>query len=300
MNDYEAAAIEAAERYGVRVVELREAARHHEAAELLRRVWRADSADAVMNAAMMTAMAYAGNYVVGAYRGDDLIGAAVAFLGLGHLHSHLTGVDGAGRGGGAGVGYALKQHQRGWALARGIEKVCWTYDPLVGRNAYFNISKLGASVTEYLPDFYGALDDGINAGDASDRLYVTWDLASPAVVKAANGNGAATQMATLRAAGATVLIDRDEDGRPVAGPLAAEAGGPLLVAVPRDIEGLRGGDPALAKICRYAVREALVDALAAGYRITGVSRDGYYALLPEAEAEAEAQAQAQARVGESS
>ena len=77
------------------------------------------------------------------------------------------------------VGYALKLHQRAWALQRGIATITWTFDPLVRRNAYFNLAKLGVRATRYLPNFYGAMQDPINAGDDTDRLLVDWDLASP-------------------------------------------------------------------------------------------------------------------------
>ena len=42
------------------------------------------------------------------------------------------------------------------------------------RNAWFNLGVLGAEVHEYLVDFYGPIDDAINAGDESDRLLVAW------------------------------------------------------------------------------------------------------------------------------
>lgn len=51
--------------------------------------------------------------------------------------------------------------------------------PLVRRNAYFNLVKLGARATDYLPDCYGPMHDGLNRGEASDRLFVEWDLLSP-------------------------------------------------------------------------------------------------------------------------
>ncbi len=56
----------------------------------------------------------------------------------------------------------MKLHQRAWAIARGIPVIEWTFDPLVARNAYFNIRKLGAMPVEYLPNFYGIMGDGIN------------------------------------------------------------------------------------------------------------------------------------------
>src|SRR6266542_3171738 len=103
------------------------------------------------------------NYVAGAMRDRRMVGASVGFLhpagGVFGLHSHITGVRAAARG--RGAGFALKQHQRAWALARDLPVVTWTFDPLVRRNAFLNLVKLGAEVVEYLPDFYGPMGDGI-------------------------------------------------------------------------------------------------------------------------------------------
>ena len=53
-------------------------------------------------------------------------------------------------------------------------------------------------------------------------------------------------------------------------------GATVLVAVPADIEALRGRDPALARRWRIAVREALAALLADGARIAGFDRAGWY------------------------
>lgn len=265
----------AARRLDVTVRDLREPAAHEAAAELLARVWRAESPDELLNARMMRALAYAGNYVVGAYRGAVLIGCAVAFFGIDHLHSHITGVDPTAQS--RGVGHAIKLHQRGWALDRRIESVHWTFDPLVRRNAYFNLHKLGARAVTYLPDFYGRMTDGINAGDTtSDRLYIQWDVAAPEAIAAAGGDTRDVDLPTV-SAGAEVVLDRDADEEPVPGK-ASYDGRPLLVAVPPDVEALRGRDPDLAVRWRGEVRAALVGGLEAGYRITGMARDGWYVL----------------------
>ena len=71
----------------------------------------------------------------------------------------------------------MKLHQREWAAANGLDWIVWTFDPLVRRNAWFNLVVLGADVREYLPSFYGTMSDAINAGDESDRLLVAWDVA---------------------------------------------------------------------------------------------------------------------------
>lgn len=262
----------AAAKHGVRVVELRRAAEHHAVAAVFARIWRAESVDTVINAGLLTALAHADGYVVGVYRDDELIGGAVGLRGVDHLHSHLTGVDQSGR----GLGAVVKQHQRAWCLTRGIPSVRWTFDPLVARNAYFNLHRLGAHAVGYLPDFYGPLPDGLNAGDATDRLYIWWELAAPAVIAAVAGQ----DVPVPPAPDAVTVVDRDPDqpDHPVS--IEAPGGGPLRVAAPHDIESLRAADPALAAGWRRQVRAAMTTALDRGYRIAGITKDGYYILLP--------------------
>jgi predicted GNAT superfamily acetyltransferase len=277
LDDAEAYARKAADACHITVADLRELGQQQAGVELLCQVWGARSPDQLINVATMRALAHSGNYVVGAYRDGRLLAASVAFFGVGHLHSHITGVDRTGQS--AGVGYALKQHQRAWALARGIPAVRWTYDPLVRRNAYFNLHKLGAAAREYLPDFYGAMDDGTNTGDTTDRLYVSWELTSPAAVAAARGDrvdfDAGFDAATVRDAGAAVVLDRVDD-EPVASGGRPAPGVSLLVAMPADIKALRTRDLAVALRWRHAVREAFVGALSHGYVVRDATRDGYY------------------------
>ena len=245
----------------LRVAELTTIAEHHAAAALLCRIWRAPSPSDLVSADLMRALAHSGNYVAGAHLGNRLVGAAVAFFGADHLHSHVTGVDPAAQR--LGVGGALKRHQRAWAHRRGIAEIRWTFDPLVRRNARFNLLTLGAVVRDYLPDFYGELNDAVNEGDATDRLYVTWDVRDAAPVEPAS------------LAGARVILD-DLHERPVS--LAERGGDRVAVAVPADVEALRRRDPKLAAWWRQEVRAALGGAMADGYRIAGFSADGHYLL----------------------
>ncbi|NBO68117.1 MAG: GNAT family N-acetyltransferase, partial [Actinobacteria bacterium] len=91
------------------------------------------------------------------------------------LHSHVTGVvEGAAN---SGVGRALKQNQWAWAKRNGFSVISWTFDPLVRRNAHFNLVTLGAKVVGYYRDFYGELDDLFNSGDSTDRLIVERQVA---------------------------------------------------------------------------------------------------------------------------
>jgi predicted GNAT superfamily acetyltransferase len=199
-----------------------------------------------------------------------MVGAAAAFL-ASHptpgLHSHVTAVTPAARG--RGVGYAIKTHQRAWAAEHGLQTVTWTFDPLVRRNAWFNIGKLGAGIAEYLVDFYGRMDDGINDGDESDRLFAVWPVAAAGVPD-------------------PLLDQRDEEQVGVAvaeiegRPVVRDAGDAPLVAVatPPDVETLRRSDPALAHAWRIAVREALEPLLRNG-RVAGFSRAGSYLVRRE-------------------
>src|SRR5262249_4296580 len=110
------------------------------------------------------------------------VGGAVGFVlgwagidgnGL-HVHSHMLAAvpDHRHR----GVGYALKLAQRAQALDQGITVVRWTFDPLVARNAWLNIGKLGALVDRFARDYYGVMTDDLNAGERSDRFMVRWEL----------------------------------------------------------------------------------------------------------------------------
>jgi predicted GNAT superfamily acetyltransferase len=289
-RDAREVADEAARRLGIRMVELHEVAQHRAAAELVGRIWGADPPDIVIGAGMLTTLSHSGNYVVGAYDDTGLVGVAAAFFGRrvgpargasdGHLHSHVAGVDRARVGG--GVGWTIKQHQRAWALARGVSAVCWTFDPLIRRNAYFNLQKLGALPEAYLPDCYGPMADAVNAGDPSDRFFLRWQLDSARAVAAAHGEVPAVDVDALLAAGAVVRLDRDAADGPR--PLPPRAGRTQLVAVPGDIEALRAADPALGARWRHEVREALTPLVAAGFQVTAISRQGWYVLERSADA----------------
>lgn len=248
----------------IEVVELGEspgAAAHHQVSVLFERVW----GEPLMEAGLLRALAHSGNYVAGAYLEGELVGASVGFLTAGgELHSHITGVLAKARR--YGVGRALKLHQRQWALERGIATVVWTFDPLIRRNAYFNMHVLGAMPTRYLPDFYGMMKDELNDASPSDRLYVVWDLSAP--VPPSPGTSA-----ELIERGAVVLLAPGES-HPADVPLT----GRLLVFVPEDVERLRAVRPELAGRLRFAVRESLAPAMEAGMRVAGITRDGYYVL----------------------
>jgi predicted GNAT superfamily acetyltransferase len=223
--------------------------------------------------------AHSGNYVSVARTAGVVVGAAIGFRGVDelgpHLHSHIAGVLPQWQG--SNVGYALKQHQRRWALDAGLDRVTWTFDPLVARNAYFNVVKLGARLTRYYVDFYGPMTDGINSGDETDRCLVSWRLSDPAADAAAAGRSAPTDLDAARAAGAGELLYVGADGRPVR---TGFDGAVRLVQVPSDIVAIRRTDPGGARAWRIALRDVLVASFADGFEVVGATRSSWYVLAP--------------------
>jgi predicted GNAT superfamily acetyltransferase len=260
-----------AEQAGVSVRMLDTLADVKEAANLLASVWQTAPSLPPLNPDLMRALAHTGNYVAGAYSGDALLGVSVGFLsgnGTRHLHSHVSGVAQAVQG--RSVGYALKLHQRAWALSHGITEVSWTVDPLVRRNIFFNLVKLRATVVGYLPNFYGAMADGVNAGDDSDRLMLSWYLTDERVDEPAHDAAGARVNPAV-----PVLVDVTAEGGPELRGSAAELR-VFTCRLPQDIVALRARRPELAHAWRAAVRQTLGSALRDGARVAGFSREGGY------------------------
>jgi predicted GNAT superfamily acetyltransferase len=221
-------------------------------------VWHTPRTAPPYPAEVLHSLVHAGGAVHAAYDGRRLAGASVAVLG--HEHDTYSLVAAADR----GLGHAVKLAQRDWARGLGARTMRWTFDPLVGRNARFNLVKLGATGTEYLVDFYGPMADGVNDGDESDRLTVTWELARPRAQEETGDREAAP--ATHSAPDGGTLARRDPADRHV------------WCRVPDDIVKLRSADPRLALRWRHAVREVFTEAFAQGFTATGMSRDGWYTL----------------------
>jgi len=247
---------------GVQIRELDTPDSTVKAADVLRAIW--GSVETVAPPNLLRAVQHTGGYVFGVYDDDGvMLAVSVGFLASEGLHSHITGVIPAGQR--RGLGLAIKQHQRAWALERGITTISWTCDPLVRRNVAFNLHALGANVVGYLPDHYGPMNDGLNRSDESDRLSVHWELLSPRVVDADKG-----RLPWLVSV-APLAVASGPGGLPV---LDAAGQGPRRVQLPHDIETVRLTEPEVARAWRLAVRDAVVAGLADGTTITGLTAEG--------------------------
>lgn len=156
--------------------------------DLQRTIWGFNEADLVSREVFVVA-AKIGGQVFGAYEGRRMVGFLLAFPGYregrAYLHSHMTAVQAEYRD--RGIGRRLKFLQREDALARGIDLVEWTFDPLELKNAFFNIERLGAIVRHYVPNQYGRTTSPLHAGLPTDRLVAEWWLRSPRVEQALQG-----------------------------------------------------------------------------------------------------------------
>ena len=270
------AAARAAFRGGIEIKSLEGLDAITDVASLFRTIWGPDEQD-LIGVSTLRALAHSGNYLSGAYLEGELIGANVGFLGWYEgtlqLHSHILGVLPMARG--RNVGFALKQHQRAWCIERDIFKVTWTFDPLVSRNAYFNLTKLGASVTSYYVGFYGTMNDQINGQDESDRVLVEWTLDSPRAVAASVGEHEIPDESSFVDRGGEVILQVGPDGAPVERPASSNT---LLVGIPADVVQLRRDDKDRAAMWRRSSRAALQPSLNDGYAIQAMTRSGYYVL----------------------
>jgi predicted GNAT superfamily acetyltransferase len=219
----------------------------------------------------LRALAYTGGYVAAAFDKEAMLAASVAFFSAPPgraVHSDVTGVRTAARG--RQLGFALKLHQRAWAMGLGIDEITWTFDPLLSRNAHFNLARLRATVTRYEQDFYGDMPDGINVGQGSDRLLASWPLASREVVAACDRSPAPE---TAHPDVPAVLSE--VDGRPVVRRVD-DPSAVVRVELPTDIEALRREDPGLGRAWRLAVRSTLGAEMAGGARVVGYQRAAGY------------------------
>jgi predicted GNAT superfamily acetyltransferase len=244
---------------------------------LQRIVWPGGDLEVVPGHVLLTA-AHNGGLLAGAYIGDRLAGFVWGFLGLDTTTqppslkhcSHQLAVHPDFRS--TGVGFALKCFQREFVLGQGIDRITWTYDPLMARNARLNIAKLGAVCNTYLVDLYGELHDGLNAGLPTDRFQVDWWIATERVSSRTGGKSSQQPSQTgLLETGALLINPSSDPAQPVPPDRAAcQAAGrsTILIEIPADFLALKAADPAHALRWRLSTRAALETLFGQGFTVT--------------------------------
>ncbi len=245
--------------------------------QLQRTVWPGSETDVVPLHMLITAV-HNGGLVIGAFDGNNLIGALFGFPGLETTPdgprpkhcSHMMGIHPNYRD--KGLGFLLKRAQ--WQMVRhqGLDHITWTYDPLLSRNAYLNIAKLGAVCNTYRRSEYGDMRDELNLGLPSDRFQLDWWV-----------NTTRVERRLSKRARTTLKLNNfaSAELQPLYAPLPLTSGwvrppehfSPFsqrlaLAEIPADFMSLKQTDFPLAHAWRIFTRQVFESAFNSGYLIT--------------------------------
>jgi predicted GNAT superfamily acetyltransferase len=187
-----------------------------------------------------------GGQAFGAFDEERMIGFCLAIPGLKpggdtYLHSHMLGVVPEYRD--SGVGRMMKLKQRDDALARSIDLIEWTFDPLELKNAYFNMERLGAIVRRYVRNQYGTTTSHLHGGLPTDRCVAEWRISSPRV---------------------NAIVD---GAPPVARPSVLER-----IAIPANIGEIRSDDHRHARLIQQEVSSRFEEYFGRGLAVIGFER----------------------------
>ncbi len=227
-------------------------------------VWGPGYTDRVP-ASLLQVATYVGGIVIGAFRdGDVLIGMVFGLTGFDgdeRVHwSHMLGVRDSARD--LGVGRLLKEAQRDVLAKRGVLRMSWTFDPLVAKNAYLNLNRLGARVVGYVNDMYGTSTSPLHHGVPTDRLIVSVGTHATAPTQTAVTTEPRRQpVLTLAPRASDVVVDLR-----VPPPS-------LWIEIPSDIRLVSEHAPEAVAAWRHAVRKHFTWALANGYEVQSIHRD---------------------------
>lgn len=156
---------------GLVVRNLDSAALQLQAAALYRRVFAYDEPDVGLSPPLLATLLRNGGSAIGITGpGEELLAFAYGLpasddTGVYH-YSQAAVVAPSSQG--RGLGRLLKHAQADAVRAAGMRFMRWSYDPLLSRNAHFNLSVLGAVGRWYVDDYFFR--------QGSDRVIVEWDL----------------------------------------------------------------------------------------------------------------------------
>jgi predicted GNAT superfamily acetyltransferase len=219
-----------------------------------------------VGSSFLTATQKHGGVVIGTIVNGRVAGFLCAFLARyrGRLihWSHMMGVEARLRD--QGCGFRMKLLHRKVALERGIQSICWTYDPLQSRNAKLNISHLGAVAEEYVPEYYGHFPSVLEKGLPSDRFVVKWRVGTGRVARRLRGETPVFDPSLPRV-NETRMNAR---GFPENSAIHLTLTNPrLLVAIPTQTDDMRSRALPLARRWRLETRRIFARYLSAGYRV---------------------------------
>src|SRR5216683_2984168 len=235
----------------------------HAVEDLQKEIWGVEDRE-IFPALALVPMKEVGAILIGAFDKYQMVGFVFGFPGLEKdrliLHSDMLAVKVAYRS--SGLGYRLKQAQRERALAKNINKITWTFDPLQAVNAHFNFAKLGVVAERYRINFYGETSSLLHR-TGTDRLWVSWLLNSDRVTKRLERNSA-DDIDWIKRRRMTALVQVGKNLEPVIGNNRTLEPR-VIIEIPVDINRIVEQTVGLATRWREKTRGAFTEAMDAGY-----------------------------------
>ncbi|MEM9952489.1 MAG: GNAT family N-acetyltransferase [Chloroflexota bacterium] len=239
----------------------------------LQRVYWGDNMADLVPAHMLLSMARYGGHIHAAFDNDTMVGLLMGFLGADITPNDTTNAPNnlyvmskrmvvLPEYRGQKIGEHLKQAQRQFAQQHNIQLVLWTFDPLLSRNAYLNLHKLGAIGQKYEENYFGA--DASNPVLSADRLQVNWWVNHPSLNERLQVD--ASQIPVINA------VSLSPEGLLVPNKLAIADADRLRLEIPMEFVPLERINPALGQQWRDTVREAFQQLFARGYLATDFAR----------------------------
>jgi predicted GNAT superfamily acetyltransferase len=230
----------------------------HEVEQLQREIWGVEDLE-IYPALALKPQKEVGATLIGAFAEGRMVGFVFGFPGIldGEtiIHSDMLGISPAYRSN--NLGYLLKIAQRDAAIALGVKRITWTFDPLQSRNAHFNFSKLGVIADRYYVDYYGVTSSFLHRY-GTDRLWVTWLLTNESVKSSEPSDIEALPH----------LVSVGENLEPIINqePLTTSE---VIIEIPRELTEHH-------KLWRMATRDAFTRALNQGFIVRGFFNGRYF------------------------
>ena len=230
----------------------------HAIEQLQREIWGVEDLE-IYPALALKPQKEVGATLIGAFAEGRMVGFVFGFPGIldGEtiIHSDMLGISPAYRSN--NLGYLLKCAQRDAAIALGVKRITWTFDPLQSRNAHFNFSKLGVTADRYYVDYYGVTSSFLHRF-GTDRLWVTWLLENERV-----NSPQSSDIEDL-----PHLVRVGENLEPILNqePITSSQ---VVIEIPREIAEHH-------KLWRMATRDAFTRALDQGFIVQGFYNGRYF------------------------
>ena len=234
----------------------------HEVEQLQREVWGVEDLE-IYPALALKPQKELGATLIGAFAEGHMVGFVFGFPGILNgetiIHSDMLGIRAEYRSN--NLGYLLKRAQRDAALALGVKRITWTFDPLQSRNAHFNFSKLGVIADRYYVDYYGVTSSFLHRY-GTDRLWVTWLLENESAKPEPADVAALPHLVRVGENLAPVLSEE---------PITSSE---VVIEIPRELTEHH-------KLWRMATRDAFTRALEQGFIVQGFYKGRYFLAADE-------------------